>query len=66
MKIENGDSINRELGTMSIVGGIAQVPMFTYLDATMSDDIMFTACSYVNSADGYYYRSPDTFTVQYA
>lgn len=38
------------------------IPVFTYIEGSLKDDLIFTGCKYVQECDGYYYSRNDTFT----
>lgn len=65
MKIKMGKELNAHLGRKAIIDGYVQIPVYTYTDANMADDVSTNGCPYLNTCDGYYWTNPETFTEEY-
>lgn len=53
--ITNADQINDDLGSDAILGGYTQIPIYTYVEQTVEDDINYNGCPNLEDCNNYYY-----------
>jgi hypothetical protein len=61
MKIRIGKDINEKLGKRAVIDGYVEIPIFTYLEHSIKDDVTATGCEYVSEVSSYFAHNPDTF-----
>lgn len=62
MHIRNAEAINSDLGRDPLPSGFVSVPVYSFEEPSMVDDISLESCEYVNLVDGYRYPANDTYT----
>lgn len=58
LRIRMAEDVNNKLGKAAIIDGYVQIPVFTYTEKSLHDDISFGGCSYVAKTDGFYWGNP--------
>lgn len=46
MKIKNADTLNEELGANALPNGFVSVPIYTFVDKSVYDDVSYSGCGY--------------------
>ena len=62
MHIRNAEAINSDLGRDPLPSGFVSVPVYSFEEPSLVDDISLESCEYVNLVDGYRYPANDTYT----
>jgi hypothetical protein len=58
LRIRMAKELNNKLGRAAIIDGYVQIPIYTYTEKTVQDDVAFTGCPYVAKTDSYYWSNP--------